>query len=78
MDLQGIEKRMSGGSGDKMDELHADRLEALCNLAFLMRSDIASRERLEMYLQMMDGVLAGMTADERSKYERRMEMDRAG
>jgi len=45
-------------------DLRADRLEALVNLAFLLRNDIGSREKTEIYLDIMDRVLASMTSDE--------------
>ena len=48
-------------------EAAADRMEALRNLAFLMREDMQSQENLRMYLQLMDRVLDGMMDDERRR-----------
>jgi hypothetical protein len=45
-------------------DIHADRLEALLNLAFLMRVDIDRRENLREYLKYVDIILEGMTNDE--------------
>jgi hypothetical protein len=45
-------------------DVYADRLEALTNLAFLMRVDIDHQEKLEEYLRYMDTVLDGMKDDE--------------
>jgi hypothetical protein len=53
-------------------DLRADRLQALRSLAYLMRNDIASSERLESYLKLMDNVLLGMAADEQ-RWERASE-----
>jgi hypothetical protein len=53
-------------------DLRADRLQALRSLAYLMRNDLASSERLESYLKLMDNVLLGMAADEQ-RWERASE-----
>ena len=55
-------------------DLRADRLEALVNLAFLLRNDIESHEKTKVYLDIMDRVLASMTSDEineRVRFERK-------
>ena len=38
-------------------DVHMDRLEALQNLAFLMRIDVTKPENLTLYLQYMDRIL---------------------
>jgi hypothetical protein len=43
-----------------MSDVRVDRLDALKNLAFLMRIDIDERESLTEYLQYMDLVLERM------------------
>ena len=43
-----------------MSDIRMDRLDALKNLAFLMRMDIDERESLTRYLQYMDLVLERM------------------
>ena len=58
---------------ERMWDLRADRLEALVNLAFLLRYDIANREKTEIYLDMMDRVLSSMTTDE---VRERVELER--
>ena len=45
-------------------DVHMDRLEALQNLAFLMRIDVTKPENLTLYLQYMDRILDGMIDDE--------------
>jgi hypothetical protein len=44
--------------------MYADRLEALLNLAFLMRNDIDRKEKLRQYLQYMDVILERMAKDD--------------
>jgi uncharacterized protein YeeX (DUF496 family) len=64
----------SPGNDERIRDLRADRLEALVNLAFLLRNDMNSHDKTEVYLDMMDRVLAGMTSDEileRTEIERR-------
>jgi hypothetical protein len=57
---RGLERRRA--------DLHADRLEALLNLAFLMRADIDRKDNLREYLRYMDVILEGMTKDEFVRY----------
>ncbi len=45
-------------------DVHMERLEALQNLAFLMRIDVTKPENLTLYLQYMDRILDGMIDDE--------------
>jgi hypothetical protein len=45
-------------------DMYADRLEALLNLAFLMRNDIDRKEKLRQYLQYMDVILERMAKDD--------------
>jgi hypothetical protein len=47
-----------------LSDARADRLDALRNLAFLMRVDIDQQENLREYLQYMDLILARMKEDE--------------
>ena len=49
-------------------DVYADRLEALMNLAFLMRTDIDRKENLREYLQYMDVILERMARDEVARY----------
>jgi hypothetical protein len=44
--------------------MYADRLEALLNLAFLMRNDIDRKEKLRQYLRYMDVILERMAKDD--------------
>lgn len=44
----------------KVSDVRLERLDALKNLAFLMRMDIDRRESLKEYLQCMDMVLERM------------------
>ena len=57
------EEQISQYENERIAERHGDRLEALMNLAFLMRNDIERPENLRSYLQLMDGVLQKMTED---------------
>jgi|KBSMisStandDraft_5_1062788.scaffolds.fasta_scaffold1706283_2 hypothetical protein len=57
------EEQISQYENERIAERHGDRLEALMNLAFLMRNDIERPENLRSYLQLMDGVLKKMTED---------------
>jgi hypothetical protein len=57
---RGLERRRA--------DLHADRVEALLNLAFLMRADIDRKDNLREYLRYMDVILEGMTKDEFVRY----------
>jgi hypothetical protein len=57
---RGLERRLA--------DIHADRLEALLNLAFLMRADIDRKENLREYLRHMDVILEGMAKDEFARY----------
>jgi hypothetical protein len=43
-------------------------VEALLNLAFLMRADIDRKENLREYLRYMDVILEGMAKDEFARY----------
>ena len=49
-----------GKERQTMSDIRMDRLDALKNLAFLMRVDIDQRESLTEYLQYMDLVLERM------------------
>ena len=49
-----------GKERQAMSDVRVDRLDALKNLAFLMRVDIDQRESLTEYLQYMDLVLERM------------------
>ena len=57
---RGLERRRAN--------VHADRLEALLNLAFLMRVDIDRKENLREYLRYMDVILEAMARDEVARY----------
>lgn len=54
----------SGWARSRLADAYVDRLEALTNLAFLMRADIDRQERLREYLRYMDMVIEGMKMDE--------------
>jgi hypothetical protein len=49
---------------ERLADIYADRLEALLNLAFLMRNDIDRQEKLRQYLQCMDVILERMAKDD--------------
>ena len=57
---RGLERRLA--------DVHADRLEALLNLAFLMRVDIDRKDNLREYLGYMDTILERMARDEIARY----------
>ena len=57
---RGLERRLA--------DVQADRLEALLNLAFLMRVDIDRKENLREYLRYMDVILEAMARDEVARY----------
>ena len=49
---------------ERLADIYTDRLEALLNLAFLMRNDIDRQEKLRQYLQCMDVILERMAKDD--------------
>jgi hypothetical protein len=65
--VESIEMHKRGLERQRAD-VHADRLEALLNLAFLMRADIDRKDNLREYLRYMDVILEGMTKDEFVRY----------
>ncbi len=54
----------SSWARSRLADAYGDRLEALTNLAFLMREDIDRQERLREYLRYMDMVIESMRMDE--------------
>ena len=60
--LDSMQRR--GWEQRRLADVRVDRLEALTNLAFLMRIDIDRQENLEEYLRYMDIILEGMKNDE--------------
>jgi hypothetical protein len=65
--VESIEMHKRGLERQRAD-VHADRLEALLNLTFLMRADIDRKENLREYLRYMDVILEGMAKDEFARY----------